>query len=677
MIQRKEVEAKLMRASDLDNIQKNIVKMNNKNILVVACPGAGKTTVIVNRVNYIIESRGQGVGRIIVLTFTRAAAENMKNRYKEKFNKDIAPFFGTFHGLFYKMLLREGYKIEIIDGGKTHGIIKAVLARHFDEVSDDKIKDVLNCISMFKTSLNTNEEVKISVSVDIFQSCLEAYEDYKKKEMLWDFDDLSITILKLLNEDSNILNKYRNIFKTVLVDEFQDCDDIQIRFLKLINGEDNELFAVGDEDQCIYSFRGSKPQYMVKFKENFKDGKKVYLSKNYRSKKNIVEVSKKVILNNSTRNNKDIISNSNEDGIIRYLKPFDEYSQGNEIAKIIKDNLMYDYKENAVLYRTNMEVRSVIDCLSRNKIPFRLLDKGYDFFQHFICKDIINYLRLSINIYDRESFFSIINKPFRYVSKGNINYVRQYREEKDPFSILINKNDTAPFQAKKLEDLKKEIQYLNKMSLGSAIQYIISSLGYIDYVKEYSNKFNIKFDDLEDVIEEFKCSAEGYKTITEFLIHVKNVEDEIEKSSTVSDGVILSTIHGVKGMEFKNVFVINVTEETLPHKSSIEDNLEEERRLFYVAISRAIQNLYVFAPKSIRNKFYDPSRFIEEAGLESENQKIDYGIAIGDNIYHRAYKEGVVKGVEGDVLRVKFEDGIVRKLSMKISMENSLIMILK
>ena len=144
MIRKREVEEKLMKSKDLDNIQKNIVKMNDKNILVVACPGAGKTTVIVNRVNYIIEARGAAIGNIIVLTFTRAAAENMKSRYKNKFNKEIAPFFGTFHGLFYKILLREGYKIEIIDGKKTHGIIKSVLSKHFDEVSDDKIKDVLN-----------------------------------------------------------------------------------------------------------------------------------------------------------------------------------------------------------------------------------------------------------------------------------------------------------------------------------------------------------------------------------------------------------------------------------------------------------------------------------------------------------------------------------------------------
>ena len=671
-----DIDYRLMQSKNLDDIQKKIVKMSNKNILVVACPGAGKTTVIVNRVNYIIEARKAAIGNIIVLTFTRAAAENMKSRYKEKFNKNIAPFFGTFHGLFYKILLREGYKVDIIEGKKSHGIIKSILAKYFDEVSDEKVRDVLNNISMFKTTINDDIEFKPSVSEEIFKQCFQGYEEYKNREQLWDFDDLSVGILKLLMEKPEILNKYRKIFKNVLVDEFQDCDDIQIRFLKLIN-EGNELFAVGDEDQCIYSFRGSKPQYMVKFKENFNGGEKVYLSKNYRSKKNIVEVSKKVILNNTTRNNKKIIANSNEDGVVRFFRPFNEYNQGDEIAKIIKVDRIDAFKNNAILYRTNMEVRSIIDSLSRNKIPFRLLDKGYNFFQHFICKDILNYLRLSMDIYDREAFLSIINKPFRYISKNNITYIRKYLTEKDPFQILIEKKDTAPFQGKKLEELKKDIQYLNKMSLGSAIQFVVSSMGYIDYVKEYASKYNQQFDDLEDIIEEFKCAAEGYRTIPEFLKHVKNVEEEIEKSSMVSDGVILSTIHGVKGMEFKNVFIINVVEETIPHKSSMEEGIEEERRLFYVAMTRAIQNLYIFAPKSIRGKFSDSSRFIKEADLENENLKKDYGIVVGDDIYHRAYKNGIVKAIEGDTIKVKFEDGIIRKLSLKITMENSLIMIIK
>ncbi|WP_299993981.1 ATP-dependent helicase [uncultured Clostridium sp.] len=659
----------------LDNHQMKAINIKSKNTLVVAAPGSGKTTVIINRVNHLIEERKVRIGNIIVITFTRAAAENMKSRYKRFFKKDIAPFFGTFHGLFYKILLREGFDIKIIENGKGHGIIKNVLGRYFDDVNDDKVREVLNNISLFKTSLGSLENFSPSISIEIFKECYEQYEKQKEKEKLWDFDDLSVRVLYLFKNNPNILNKYKCLFKYVLVDEFQDCDELQIEFLKIINGG-NELFAVGDEDQCIYSFRGSKPEYMVNFNKVFLNGEKVYLSTNYRSKKNIIDISKNLISNNFGRNNKEILAFEAEKGIIKFIKPYNEFVQGEEIVKIIKGFIGEEYSNNAILYRTNMEARSLIDTFTRRKIPFVLLDKGYNFFEHFICKDIINYLILSIDPYNREAFSFIINKPFRYISKSNLSYVSNYKEYKNVFDILIDKNDTPPFQAKKLDDLKKEILYLNKISLGSAVQYIISSLGYIDYLKEYSSKFNQNFSDLEDVLEEFKESIEGFRTIPEFLEHVNNVKEEIEKSKVVQDGVILSTIHGVKGMEFKNVFIINCVEETIPHKSSIEENLEEERRLFYVAITRAIKNLYVFSPKTIRGKFSKVSRFILESSLEEESSYVDYGIKKGDTLYHRQYGDAKVKSINGDKITLKFTNDIDRSFSLRVLMENNLIILI-
>lgn len=660
----------------LDNYQQKAVYTKYKNALIVAAPGSGKTTVIINRVNHLIEDRKAKVGNIIVITFTRAAAENMKTRYKNTFNKDIAPFFGTFHGLFYKILLREGHEINIINDNKCSNIVKGVLGKYFDDVNEDKVKEVVNNISGFKTSGTNIEEFKSSISKDIFIECFNAYENYKKRENLWDFDDLSLNAIQLLKINKQILMKYKNIFKYVLVDEFQDCDELQIEFLRLINGE-NELFAVGDEDQCIYSFRGSKPQYMVNFCETFKDSKKLYLSINYRSSKNIVSRSKKIILNNKNRNIKKIEEFHNKDGIIRYLTPYNEFMQGEEIANIIGNFKEGKYTDNAILYRTNMEARSLIDTFTRRKIPFILLDKGYNFFNHFISRDIISYLKLAIDIKNKELFLSVINKPFRYISKSNISYVNTYKEDIDPFQILINKEDTPPFQCKKLDELRKEILYLNKISLGSAIQYIISSLGYIDYLREYASKYGQNFEELEDMLEEFKGAAEGFKTITEFLVHVQNVEEEIEKSKGDKNGVILSTIHGVKGMEFKNVYIINCDEETIPHKSSIDENIEEERRLFYVAVTRAIHNLYIFSPKTIRGKFYEPSRFIAEGEFTEESLKVEYGVKKGDSIYHRTYAEGIVKGLKDDKISIKFKDGEERSFSLRVLMENNLIIIMK
>ena len=668
---------------NLDLFQQDAVNAKERNVLVVAAPGSGKTTVIINRINYLVNKLKIYNKNIIVITFTKSAALNMKDRYIKSFNLERAPFFGTFHGLFYKMLIRENYKIEIIESYKTHKLIEGVLKKYFDDINEDKIKEVINNISLFKNSRSNLNEFKPSITKEIFQECYEAYSSYKKKNNLWDFDDLALKVLELLKENKGLRNGYRELFKYILVDEFQDCDELQIEFLKMMNeGDKNSLFAVGDEDQCIYSFRGSKPEYMVIFNNIFKGGKKYYLSKNYRSSKNIIDGAKKVIEYNKERNKKEIIANKEDDGIIKISFPYDEKIQGEEIVDrikaLIKDN-KYTYKDNIILYRTNIEAMNFIDVFTRKKIPFTLLDKEYNFFEHFICKDILTYLKLSLDPFDKEAFLKIINKPFRYVSKSNLAYVRNFNEYKDPFEILMEKKDTPPFQIKKLDDLRKDIQYLSKLSLSSAIQFIISDLGYLDYLKTYCEKFNQSLDDLEEILEEFKISASGFKTIIEFFTHIENIKEEIEmsKNKIDEDRVLLSTIHRVKGMEFKNVFLVNCNEDTIPHISAGDENIEEERRLFYVGITRAIDNLYITAPKTKGGKFKEASRFIKETEFKNEEEE-SHDLKKGTVVYHNGRKEeGIVDYCKGDRINILFKDGITRSFSIKILLERNLLMIIE
>ena len=665
---------------NLDKYQMSAVMAEEKNTLIVAAPGSGKTTVIINKVNHLVEDKKISNGNIVVITFTKAAALNMKKRYEQAFNKNTSPFFGTFHGLFYKMLLRSGENVDIVDGGIVHKIVSSVLNKYFDEINEDKVKEAINNISLFKTSRVSLSEFKPSLAKEIFEEALEKYESYKKEHNKRDFDDLAIEVLEMLKENENILMSYRKLFKYVLVDEFQDCDEMQIDFLKLINGgKENNLFAVGDEDQCIYSFRGSKPEYMVSFNKMFEGGKKYYLSINYRSKSNIVDKSKDVISFNKNRNNKKINWNREELGIIQWFNPYNEKMQAEGLADIVENNKNKNipYEDNAVLYRTNIEAMTIIDVLIKRKIPFTLLDREYNFFEHFVCKDLIAYLKLAINQFDINSFLQIINKPFRYISKTNFSYIRNYRQQENPFTILINKVDTPPFQKKKLDDLSKDINYLNKISLASAIAYIVMDLGYLDHLKEYAKKFSQSFEDLEDIIEEFKMSAEGYKTIFEFLEHIEEVKQTIEasKKKVKREGVILSTIHGVKGMEFKNVYVINCSEETIPHANSIKENLEEERRLFYVGITRAIDNLYLFSPRNRKGQFKEVSRFIVEGKLN--DMPIDtYGYEVGGKVVHRAYGMAEIAEFDEndkDKIKLKFSDGVFRSFSLKVLVDNNLI----
>lgn len=662
---------------NLDIYQNDAVKTSDKNALIVAAPGSGKTTVIINRVNYLVNELHVPDNNIIIITFTKAAAINMKKRYESTFNTERSPFFGTFHGLFYKILLRSGKEIDIIDNSIVHKIVSSILNKYFDEVNEDKVKEIINNISLFKTSRQLLTDFKPSISREIFEEAYSTYEHYKEENNKWDFDDLAIRTLEMLQNNPNILEGYKRLFKYILVDEFQDCDEMQIEFLKMINtGSNNSLFAVGDEDQCIYSFRGSKPEYMVSFDKIFENGKKHYLSINYRSRKNIVEKSKEVIKFNKERNNKEIKWNKQNDGFIKWFNSYNEKTQVEAIADIVQENkkLNIPYEDNAILYRTNMESMSIIDVFTRRKIPFALIDREYNFFEHFICKDIIAYLKLSINEFDRESFLKIINKPFRYVSKANLAYVRTYYKEETSFDILINKEDTPPFQKKKLDELRKDIHYLNKISLSSAISYILTDLGYIDYIREYAKRINQSFEDIEDILEEFKLSADGYKTIFEFLTHIEEVKESIDasKKNKNRQGVILSTIHGVKGMEFKNVYIINACEDTMPHSSSKDTNLEEERRLFYVGITRAIDNLYLFSPRNRKGQFKDISRFIIEGGFDKLPPDT-YGYKVGSELIHKTYGKGKIVELDGDKAKIRFDDNIERSFSLKVLVDNNLV----
>ena len=662
--------------SKLSKEQKDAVYSVNRNLLVTAGPGSGKTVVIVNRIVHLINEKNIKPKNIIVITFTRAAAINMKSRYVAINGKERVPFFGTFHGLFYKILKNYYGQINIIDTLEVYKLIKNVLMSYLDEVGDEKVKEVINNISVFKTSGKVMENFSPSIDKGIFIAAYNIYEQYRKEKNLFDFDDLQIGCRDLFIKNYTILKGYRTLFKHILVDEFQDCDSMQVEILKLLN-EENSIFAVGDEDQCIYGFRGSNPECMVKFSEHFVGGGKLPLSTNYRCPKNIVEISMNIIKNNDLRNEKDIIAFKEQDGGIAVLNNVNENSQAEEISCIIqKHKEVYEknYRDNAILYRTNVECRSLVDVFIKKRIPFKFLDKEYDFFQHFICKDIIAYLKLSIDKSDKESFLRIINKPFRYVSKLNLDNLRRNFVKEDCFEMVKEIEGIPIFQMKMLDKLKKDIHFLNKISLKSAIDNLVLSIGYHDYIKGYCTRFKIDLGEMEDVIDEFRQSIEGYNSIIAFLAHVEQVKEEISKrkKDIDEDAVILSTIHGVKGMEFKNVYLINCNEENIPHVNSIDSNLEEERRLFYVGITRAIDNIWLCISKSVKGKVKETSRFIKECNIIGVNDT-SLPFKEGDTVLHKSFGSGTVVAITGKDLDLKFEGGIIRKFDADVLYNNSLI----
>ncbi len=650
------------------------VTSDDDNILVSAGPGSGKTVVIVNRVYNLIKSKGISPKNIIVITFTKAAAANMRKRFLQMDYNCISPFFGTFHGLCYKILRSHYNDINIIESWESYKVVKSFLSTYIDDISDDRVKEYINSISIYKCKGECNNSNDNSIDKDILLNCITFYESYKKEKGLLDFEDLQIMCRDLFLKNGRILEYYKNQFKHILVDEFQDSDDIQIEILTLLKGKNN-IFVVGDEDQCIYSFRGANPIHMVDFKGKFINGKTLYLSTNYRSKKNIVALSMKSIKNNNFRTDKHIISGKMEDGIIKFQGVANETTQGNFIGDHIlklKESSSSSFDDFAVIYRTNIESRSIIDSFIRKKIPFNLLDKQFNFFNHFICQDILSYLKLSIYPSNMDAFTRIINKPYRYISKGNIESVKKDIGLNNPFIKLRNIESLPVFQVKILDRLESDISYLNRMSLPTAVEFIISDLMYHKYLVEYGEKYKLSIDDLENVLNEFKESVTEFKTIEEFLSHVDSVEDETKKAITRTaekqEGVILATIHSVKGMEFDTVYMINTVDGFIPYKNN---DIEEERRLFYVGLTRAISNIIFVAPNMIRGENRTKSQFLRECDLSAEMLG-EEKFRIGVKVSHKFYGDGIIKDIKDSNITIDFK-GISRKFDFSVLINNGLI----
>lgn len=662
----------------LDRFQESAVYSEARNILVVAPPGSGKTTVMLNRVVHLVRDRKISPGNIIVLTFTKSAAGNMKKRYISMNSGEGIPFFGTFHGLFYKVLKRHIPDLQIMNTSIGYEIVRNILTKKLSEVSDEKVKEIVNSISRYKNSYQDIDEFDVSIDKEIFKECFSVYEEYRTSNNLYDFDDLQIQFKKLLEEDENLRKGYSRLFKYILVDEFQDCDNLQIEILKMLNEDSNHLYAVGDEDQCIYSFRGSRPECMVEFGKIFKQSEKIFLYYNYRSPKNIVDYSKRIISKNKIRNDKKIDSFSKKDGELYYFTPYNEEGQSSDIVKRINKSIEqgYRYGDNIILYRTNVESRSIIDSLIREKIPFAFLDKEYNFFEHFICKDILAYLKLSIDMYDVESFKRIINKPYRYISKIAINDVETSRIKSNVFDTLIGSRNIKDFTRNKMANLKRDISYLNKTSLRSAIDTILNTLGYNEYLTEYAIKFKINVDEIYQMVDEFKVSAEPFKTIIQLLAHVEETTERIRdiKRDNVRDSVLLSTIHGAKGREYRNVFLINIDEDYLPHMNA--DDIEEERRLYYVAVTRAKNNLYLYSPKTLSGKFKNPSMFINESVIKDYSSNNVDKKMIDNIVEHKSFGRGRVLSLEKGNIKIMFDDGITRSFNLDILMQNNLLRII-
>lgn len=642
---------------ELNKNQKMAVEHLDGPCLVLAGPGSGKTRVIADRIIYMIENCNVAPRRILAISFTKASSIDMKKRTMSLSNNEQIKKvnFGTFHSSFFRILRRySGVKLEdLISEVDRFKLIKSILKHlKISNYSDDDVSDVLSEISLVKNEMMKSSDFESQTfSQSEFQDIFRLYEKAKNAANKIDFDDMLILTYILLKKSPEVLNIVRQVYKYILIDEFQDINRVQFEVIKLIAEPSNNVFAVGDEDQSIYGFRGARPDFMMDFEKYFESAKCIVLDVNYRSRKNIVQLSQNLIKNNKNRHEKNINSNRSESGEIRYIYPKDTDDEANIIAKEIKslvesenireekkssnnEKKLFEYSDFAVIYRTNRQARAFVDVFMDNRIPFVLKDSARSIYDHWVSQDIISYLRIAANIGNNEDWSRIINKPFRYISKSAVSSALK---SDDFFQSLMNNSDIKDFQKKNLEELYDDLQYVRSLAPEYGISYIRSTLDYDRYILEYCHERKIKAKQIVEILDELETSAKSYKSIFDYFKHIENVREEIKKrtekkttsmDNIETDGVVLTTMHSAKGLEFKNVYVAGVNDSVIPFIPSDEEkpkdsNYEEERRLLYVGITRAKDNIVISAPSKRFGKSIAKSRFLKELDKYINNRASD------------------------------------------------------
>jgi DNA helicase-2/ATP-dependent DNA helicase PcrA len=642
---------------EVNQSQLTAINHNKGPMLVLAGPGSGKTLVITRRTEELIRQQGVNPQNILVITFTKAAAGEMKERFVRLMgDKGEGVNFGTFHAVFFTILkYAYHYSAANIIREDQKNLFFREIVEHLDyEIEDEKefISGIISEISLVKGErMDLEHYYSINCSDEIFKKIYQAYENRLRKENLIDFDDMLVLCYELLAERPDILSVWQKKYQYILIDEFQDINKVQYDIIRLLALPENNLFIVGDDDQSIYRFRGAKPEIMLNFNNDYPEGKRILLDVNYRSTEKIVECAASLVKNNTKRFKKDIRA-KNSGGQEVIIKAFKELKEQNSM--VVANILMYykagiPFSDMAILFRTNTQPRALIDKLMEYNVPFQMRDMIPNLYDHWISVNIITYMKLAMGQRDRNLFLQIANRPKRYLSrdcffnpKVELEDIRAYYSDKEWMLERINK-------------LEYDLELMKSMSPFAAINYIRKGIGYEDYLTEYAAFRRIKAEELFDTLNELQDSAREYKTYEEWFYHISEYQEELKKQAQNQkqnkNSVALITMHGSKGLEYRAVFIVDANEGITPHrKALLEADMEEERRLFYVAVTRAKEYLHIYSVKERYNKELACSRFVGELLLNKEQLKA------GTKIVHKTYGEGIIKANNQGKLIIYFEE---------------------
>lgn len=611
----------------LNRGQDEAIKHGNGPCMVLAPPGSGKTLIVTERTRYLIEESGVRPDQILVITFTRYAAREMKERFERlTAGKNYPVTFGTFHSIFYG-ILKCAYGIganNLMSEKESSVLLQEVLDQtnieSTPEVEDEEelVRELLREVGMVKNGLCHLKDFHSKyLTQDEFAEVFRSYEHQKKELKKFDFDDMLVQCYALFRKKPEILQGWQKRFQYILIDEFQDINRVQYEVIRMLAAPRYNLFVVGDDDQSIYGFRGAKPELMLYMKQEFTSLRTISLTVNYRSTEFITGAAARVILHNDTRFYKRVQSFRGRGQNVHVQEVLDEQEEAQYVTEEIQKKLDQGIKpgEIAVLFRAAVQARMISEILSEHRIPFEMRDYVTNFYRHFIVKDMMAYLQLAAGKRDRSLFLTICNRPLRYLARNsmenrqvNFEDLRKFYCDKDWMLDIIDQFDV-------------DVRMMKNMAPYAAIQYIRKKIGYDDFLKEYAEKHQISWKQLMDVMAELEERSKNFKSYDEWEIHIAKYTQELEEQQAKArkikgereNKVQLMTIHSAKGLEFEDVFVIHANEGEIPHqKAEKKDEIEEERRLFYVALTRAKNNLCISYITQKNGNSIKPSRFVEE-----------------------------------------------------------------
>ena len=587
--------------------------------LVLAGPGSGKTLTIVNRVKYLIEKQKVRPEEILVVTFTRFAAAEMKSRLCLVMGKrDLPVTVGTFHGIYYG-ILKWAYRMNqenILSETEKYQILRGVINKERMEIFDEEdfIQDIVAEIGKVKNNRIPLEEfVSEKCSADAFRNIYRNYERHRKELKKIDFDDMLVLCYELFRSRLDVLAQWQKKFRYVLIDEFQDINRIQYDVIRMLAQPENNLFVVGDDDQAIYGFRGADSELMLGFGKDYPNAKQILLGMNYRSTANIVQNSLKLIENNVERYSKKLEANR-EGGSCLHIQevkdPVEEAEYVLEEIQKCKENGIKE-EEIAILFRVHTDARAVVEAMVERKIPFQMKEHLPNIYEHFIAKDIMAYFRLATGKRRRQDFLQVMNRPKRYLGRDSVSGSQVSFEDMRKFYC------DKDWMIDRIDQFEWDVKMLMKMAPYAAIQYIRKRIGYDDFLKEYAFTHQINRSDLNEVLAEIEEAAKAFSSVEEWFAHVEEYTETLKvkekERNRPRPGVRLMTIHASKGLEFKQVFLIAANEGRIPYqKAKTDKEIEEERRLFYVAMTRAKDFLKICYVKIKNGKEVTPSRFVDE-----------------------------------------------------------------